>query len=380
MTLAASHDIHLAPNHSATKIEVLLDMFDKERLKCDSYRVGTLDNYVASVLSKGKSHITDMSNASLTGLIDRDTLQYDGNILKALNIPKDILPDLVNSIDVVGYASLLPDSPPIATILGDQQASMIGQGCIEKSMIKATFGTGAMVDVNTGNASRNKSLLGPYGCTEIVAYKTPESCHYGVEAIGLSAGSALDWLCGDLGLIKNPAESDTLAANVQDSGGVCFVPAQQGLGTPVWDFGAKAILTGIGPATTKSEIVRAVLEGIANIGVDLIEAALGECAITDRSLAVNVDGGMSTNDTFLQLLADLTFRPIHVAGHSEATAYGAGLAALVAIGHYKNLKEATTNCRPGRIINPLKKLDRQRWLEARSRAEKNIPALSAIKF
>jgi len=380
MALSMESDIHLAPNHSATKIETLLNLIDKKRDNSANYKVGTLDNYIAAVLSEGHLHVSDLSNASLTGLIKRNTCQYDPDILKQLNIPFEILPDLVDSIRIIGYATALPGSPPIAAILGDQQASLIGQGCIDPLQMKATFGTGAMVDINTGTVSRYQDLLGPHGCTEIVAYKTPEACTYAIEAIGLSAGSVMDWLCHNLRLINDPAETDEIARKAGGNGGVCFVPAQQGLGTPIWDFGAKGIITGIGPSTDKAEIIRAVLEGIANSGVDLIDAAMAEAGTQDNSLPISVDGGMTANNSFLQLLADLAYRPVHVAHSREATAYGAGLAALVAIGHYNNLKEATAGLKPSKIIDPTKKLDRQRWLEARSKAEKNVPALSAIKF
>lgn len=257
---------------------------------------------------------------------------------------------------------------------------MIGQACVGQGHMKITFGTGAMADVNTGTRSLYKDLLGPNGCTEIIAYKTADVCSYAIEAIGLSAGSAIDWLCGTLGIVDSPSQIGPLAESVGDSGGVCFVPAQSGLGTPVWDFGAKASLSGIGPGTTKAEIARAVLEGIANIGADLIDAATDEAGIGDQTSPLKVDGGMAENITFLQLLSNITSRQINVAPHREATAYGAGLAALTAVGVYGDLSEAVADYEPSMIINPTKRADRTRWLDAREKARKNVPALSAIRF
>ncbi len=376
----AQQNIRLAPNQSATKIEFLLDTLDRNRVDTKSYKVGTLDNYVAAILSGGDLHITDLSNASLSGLIKRDLGAYDESILEALRIPLEVLPVIGDSIGILGHASALPGSPPIAAMLGDQQASMIGQGCITTGQMKVTFGTGAMADINTGTASLYKDLLGPNGCTEIVAYKTPDACAYAIEAIGLSAGSAIEWLCGTLGIADNPSQLEAMAASVNDSGGVCFVPAQYGLGTPTWDFGAKALFSGIGTNTTKPEIARAVLEGIANVGTELIEAASAEAGTSENSSPIKVDGGMTTNRTFLQLLANMTSREIHVAKYAEATSYGAGLAALTAIGAYEDLSDAVSDYRPSLVIPPTKRHDRKRWLEAKERARNNVPALSAIKF
>jgi glycerol kinase len=194
----------------------------------------------------------------------------------------------------------------------------------------------------------------------------------------LSAGAAVDWLCGGLGLVSSPAETDELAASVPDSGGVVFVPALTGLGTPVWDFGARGTLTGIGPGTTKAEVVRAVLEGIAQRGADLLEAVEVDSGMTIETL--RVDGGMSVNATFVQALADAIGRPVELASVTEATTLGAAFLAGTAVGLWSDLDEACALAKPRAVVEPRRRLDRARWLDARARAEQNVPVLSALRF
>jgi glycerol kinase len=194
----------------------------------------------------------------------------------------------------------------------------------------------------------------------------------------LSAGSCVEWLRDDLGIVGTAAETDEIAASVPDTGGVYFVPALLGLGTPVWDFGARGTLVGITRGTTRAEIVRAVLEGIAHRGADLLESVVADSGLGVDVL--NVDGGMSANVTFVQALADATGRPVAVAPVTEATTLGAGFLAGTAVGVWSSLAEAASLVRPRRIVEPSRRLDRARWLDARSRAERTIPELSALDF
>jgi glycerol kinase len=194
----------------------------------------------------------------------------------------------------------------------------------------------------------------------------------------LSAGSCVEWLRDDLGIVSSAAETDAIAASVPDTGGVYFVPALLGLGTPVWDFGARGTLVGITRGTTRAEIVRAVLEGIAHRGADLLEAVVADSGLDVEVL--KVDGGMSANATFVQALADTTRRRIEVAPVTEATTLGAAFLAGTATGVWSSLDDAAALVRPRVVVEPGRRVDRARWLEARSRSEQTVPELSALDF
>jgi glycerol kinase len=219
---------------------------------------------------------------------------------------------------------------------------------------------------------------GGAGTFPMVAWSAAGALTWGLEAVMLSAGSCIEWLRDDMGMVTNAAETDELAASVPDTGGVYFVPALLGLGTPVWDFGARGTLLGITRGTTRAEIVRSVLEGVAHRGADLLEAAVADSG--QEMKALRVDGGMSANSTFLQALADSTGVPIEVAPVTEATTLGAAYLAGTAVGIWPSL-EATSQLRtPRAVVEPRRRTDRERWLEARRRAEHTIPELSAISF
>ncbi|MFM8826608.1 MAG: FGGY-family carbohydrate kinase, partial [Actinomycetota bacterium] len=204
--------------------------------------------------------------------------------------------------------------------------------------------------------------------------------HYGVEAIMLSAGTNVEWLRDDMGLIRSAAESDGVAASVASTDGVAYVPALLGLGTPHWDYGARGALFGITRGTTRAHVVRAVLEGIAHRGVDLVDAAETDTGIGVGEL--HIDGGMSRNATFVQALADAAGRPVTVSPVTEATTLGAGLLAGTAAGQWRTLANACASTGGFRTVRPLGApgLSRQQWGEAVSRARGWIPDLSALDF
>ncbi len=368
--------IRLAPNQSATKLSMLLDLADPDRVRDLCF--GTVDSWVAWVLSDGRLHVTDHTNAGVTGLVSSDCSGWDLEVCEALRIPAAVLPALVSSTGVVGEAGALQGAPVIAGIAGDQQASLVGQGCLAPGTAKATFGTGGMLDCSVGLDRPAFARRGEAGTFPIVAWSRNSELNWGVEAVMLSAGSCIEWLRDDLGIITTAAETDSMAASVPDSGGVYFVPALLGLGTPVWDFGARGTLLGLTRGTTRNEIVRAVLEGIAHRGADLLEAVVADSGLGVESL--KVDGGMSANITFLQALADATGRLIEVAPVTEATTLGAAFLAGTATGVWPSLG-AASSLRPARlVVEPRRRLDRARWLEARSRAEQTVPELSALDF
>ncbi len=380
LSLSASTPLRLMPNQTATKLEFLLDRYDRDRARARSgaIRAATLDTWLCHVLSGGTLHVSDASSAGVTGLVLPDASDYDPQVLEALRIPRAVLPRLVDSAGVLAGASAIAGAPPIAGVIGDQQASLIGQGGLAPGVAKLTFGTGAMLDCSTGDTRPGFEQRGPAGCFPIVTHRIDGRVHWGIEAIMLSAGSAVDWLRDGLELIASAAETDELAGSVRDAGGVHFVPALGGLGTPVWDFGARGTLVGLHGATTRAEVVRAVLEGIAHRGADLLEAAEADSGRSIETL--RVDGGMSDNTTFVQVVADATGRVIELAPVREATTLGAAFLAGSAVGIWPDLDAAAALAPPRAAVEPRRRLDRGRWLEARARAERQIPFLSALRF
>ena len=371
----SARGFRLTPNQSATKLAYLLGIHDPDRSRDLCF--GTVECYLTWVLSRGSAHVTDASNAAVTGLILDDASDWNDEVLAELRISREMLPRIVDSTGVVAAASALPGEPPIAGLVGDQQSSLVGQACLQPGQAKATFGTGAMLDCVTA-ARPAFSARGDRGTFPIVAWREAGHVNWGIEAIMLSAGSCIEWLRAGLGLIGDAAESDEIAGSVPDSGGVVFVPALGGLGTPVWDFGARGTFVGLDASTSRAELVRAVLEGIAHRSADLLEAAEADGGVEVATL--RVDGGMTANATFLRLLADALQRPIAPSTVRDATTLGAAFLAGTATGLWVSLAEAASTARHGPVVEPARRLDRDRWLDARARALRTVPAMSAISF
>ena len=266
---------------------------------------------------------------------------------------------------------------------GDQQASLIGQSCTSAGQAKATFGTGGMLDQCLGTARPPQPVRGPAGTIPIIAWRRSGRITWGIEAIMLSAGTCVEWLRDDLGIIEDAADSAAVAARCGDSGDVWFVPALLGLGTPVWDFGARGTFTGLTRGSGRPELVRAVLEGVAHRGADLLEAAEADSGLPIASL--RVDGGMTSNDVFIQALADACGRPIEISPVIEATTLGAAFLAGMAVGTWAHEDDVAAAWTPRAVIEPAttpteQEGARARWLDARSRAEGAVPELSGIDF
>ena len=337
---------------------------------------------MAWTLSGGHLHVTDASNAGVTGLLGSDAGGWDAAILQALRIPEAMLPTIVDSTGMMGEASALAGAPPIGGMAGDQQASLIGQGCTRPGLAKATFGTGGMLDQCVGDRPPFPGR-GPAGTIPIVAWRREGILTWGIEAIMLSAGTCVEWLRDDLGLIDTAAASAEVAGACQDTGDVWFVPALLGLGTPVWDFGARGTFTGITRGTGRPHMVRAVLEGVAHRGADLLEAAELDSGLPVQAL--RIDGGMSANPVFTRALADACGRPVEIAPVLEATTLGAAYLAGLAIGTWRDEHEVAGAWAPRAVIEPSltdtqRDEQRHRWLQARQRAEGTIPELSALDF
>jgi glycerol kinase len=239
-----------------------------------------------------------------------------------------------------------------------------------------------MLDLVTGAAGPTVAGRTQHGSFPIVAWSQNATVSWGLEAIMLTAGSCVDWLVEDLGLLGSAAESHAVASTVATTEDVFFVPAMIGLGTPHWDYGARGTLIGVTRGTTKAHVVRSVLEGVAHRGADLLEAAEADAG---RSVAtLRIDGGMSANPTFVQALADATGRPIEVAPYTECTTLGAGFLAGVGVGLWDDLGAVEAAWRPTRVVEPSTTSDhgavRARWAEAVERSSRWIPALSALDF
>jgi glycerol kinase len=263
--------------------------------------------------------------------------------------------------------------------VGDQQASLFGQSCVEPGRAKITFGTGAMLDRVTGPAPASSGRL-PSGCFPIVARSRDGHLTWGVEGIVLTAGTCVEWLVTDIGLVASASETESVARSVSDTSGVTFVPALLGLGTPRWDFGARGAFFGLTRGAGRAHLVRAVLEGVAHRGADLMDAADDDGTLT----SVCVDGGMSANGFLLQRLADVSGREIAVSPEREATTRGAGLMALVGLGGL-SLDDVSALWRPAHVYEPVATTDEREsaravWAHAVERAAAAIPELSSVSF
>ncbi|MGH9091887.1 MAG: FGGY family carbohydrate kinase [Acidimicrobiales bacterium] len=376
----------LAPNMSATKLAAILDDVDPDRSRATGLCFGTVDSWVAWTLSGGTLHVTDATNAGVTGLVRTDDLHWDAAVLNRLRVPAAMLPGIVPSSGVVGAAAALPGAPPVCGLAGDQQASLVGQGCTRPGMAKATFGTGGMLDLCTGGRpalAGADGTRGAAGTFPVVAWQRGDVLTWGVEAVMLSAGTCVEWLRDDLGIVATAEESASVAAGCESTGDVWFVPALLGMGTPVWDFGARGTLVGITRGTGRAELVRAVLEGVAHRGADLLEAAEADSGFAVEAL--RVDGGMSANGVFVDALAEALGRPVVLSSEIEATTRGAGFLAGLAVGTWRDEDEVAGACPPRRTVEPRgadteRSAARERWLAARERALATVPELSGIAF
>lgn len=392
----AEHGLTLAPNQTATKAAWILStaIGDRDAIsaRADEVCIGTVDSWIAWTLTKGSHHVTDHSNAAVTGLCEvtaADGPRWHERACSALGIPMSMLPRIVPSSGRIAHAEALRGSPVIASLVGDQQASLIGQSCVRPNAVKCTFGTGGMMDVcldATAPAEMNRSRNGTF---PIIAW-TRESDRsgrsditWGAEAIMLAAGSNIEWLRDDMQLIDSAADSHDVAAQCSSSDGVVFVPALLGLGTPRWDYGARGTLLGLTRGSTRAHVVRSVLEGVAHRGADLLEAIQLDHPQVEPT-EIRIDGGMSRNPTFVQALADATGRPIAVSPVAEATTLGAAYLAGLAVGTWDDLDDIEALWSPSSTVDPTDSQHlsdrREQWRNAVTRAAEWIPELSVLDF
>ena len=345
------------PYFSATKLEWLLA---RTEARAGELAFGTVDSWLVWKLTDGRVHATDLTNASRTMLLDLESLAWDDELLELFGVDRALLPRLVRSSEVVGEAKLLGATLPIAGIAGDQQAALFGHGCHERGQAKATYGTGSFVLVNAGAAREPPSP----GLLETVE----ASGGYALEGAILSSGAAIQWLRDGLGILNDAAESEALARQVESTGGVYFVPALTGLGSPHWNADARGLVTGITRGTRAAHLVRAALEGIAFQVADVLDAFPGGVGV------LRADGGASANGFLMQFQADLLGCPVEVAAERETTALGAAALAGLTIGIWQNLQDIRARIRPGATYEPSPDPD---WVAGR-RAEWQLAVRRAV--
>lgn len=322
---------------SGTKIKYLLDTIPdvRERATQGDVLFGTVDSWLAWRLTGGKRHVTDYSNASRTLLFNIHTLDWDDELLRVMDVPRTMLPEVRPSSEVYGHtAEGLFDVPiPLAAIAGDQQAATFGQCCFQPGMAKNTYGTGCFLLLNTGErpVSSNQRLLTTIG------WGLNGKVVYCLEGAVFIAGAAVQWLRDGLGLIKTSADVEKLAASVPDSGGVVVVPAFVGLGAPYWDPFARGAILGISRGTTAAHLVRATVESMAYQTRDLLDAMRQDTGLPLAQL--RVDGGASVNDALMQFQADLLGVRVQRPAIRETTALGAAYLAGLAVGYWKDIED-----------------------------------------
>jgi len=356
------------PYFSATKVRWLLDHVKgaRERAEAGEVAFGTIDTFLAWRLTAGASHVTDVSNASRTLLMDLRTREWDRELMDLFGVPRSVLPEIRPSSTVFGTTKgvkALPDGIPVAGIAGDQQAALFGQACFEPGDAKCTYGTGAFLLQNTGP----EPIFSSRGLLTTVAWSVGGEVAYALEGSSFIAGAAVQWLRDGLGLIKKSADVEALAKQVKDSGGVTFVPALAGLGAPHWRPEARGVVRGIDRGTTSAHLARATLEWIAFLIHDLAEAMRGEA---HRPIPVfKVDGGASQNDLLMQFQADLLGVPVERPRMIETTALGAAFLAGLATGIWKDRGEISRNWKVGKRFEPRMSADEReahlaRWRKA----------------
>ena len=350
---------------SATKVQWILDNVKGARKKAEAgdLAFGTIDSFVLWRLTGGQVHATDVSNASRTMLYNIRTEKWDPQLLKLLNVPASVLPEVRSSSEVYGETTLLGGSIPIAGIAGDQHAALFGQVCTKPGMVKNTYGTGCFMLMNTGTkpiTSKNKLLT-------TIAWRIGDKTEYALEGSIFIAGAVVQWLRDGLGLIKSSAEVEKLASQVPDSDGVYLVPAFAGLGAPHWDAYARGTIVGLTRGSNRAHIARAALESIAFQVADVVNAMEADSGLKLKQL--RVDGGASLNNLLMQFQSDLLGVDVVRPKVSETTALGAAYLAGLAVGFWKNQKEIAAQWQESqRYKSTMKKKQRQSIQEQWQRA------------
>ncbi len=346
---------------SATKIKWILENVPeaKQKAKLGELLFGTIDTWLIYNLTKGAVHVTDYSNASRTMLFNIHSLTWDEELLKILDIPISMLPQVKPSSFVYGNTdtAILGATIPIAGCAGDQQAALFGQCCFADGDVKNTYGTGCFLLQNTGS----KAIDSHNGLLTTIAWKIGEEINYALEGSIFIGGAAVKWLRDELRMIKTAADTEKYALSVEDTGGVYFVPAFVGLGAPYWDMYARGTMVGLTRGSNKEHFIRAVLESIAYQSLDVVRAMEDDSKLTLTTL--KVDGGAAANNFLMQFQADILGVPVIRPAVVETTALGACYLAGLATGYWQSKEEIKANWGLDQKFNPkLAKAKREKLL------------------
>lgn len=335
---------------SATKVKWILDNVDGAREKAERGELlfGTVETWLIWKLTSGQVHVTDYSNASRTMMFNINTLEWDEDILRILDIPKSMLPKVRCSSELYGYTEtgIIGGSIPIAGAAGDQQAALFGQNCFTKGSAKNTYGTGCFLLMNTGD----KPVFTDNGLVTTIAWGIDGRVTYALEGSIFVAGAAIQWLRDEMQFIRIAAESEELALEVSDTNGCYVVPAFTGLGAPYWDPYARGTIVGLTRGVNRNHIVRATLDSIAYQVSDVLGAMAEASGI--KLVSLNVDGGASANNYLMQTQADIIDVPVNRPICIESTALGAAYLAGLAVGYWENLQDIGKNYGIDRTFSP----------------------------
>ena len=340
----------LDPYFSGTKLGWLLDHVPGARRRAERGELafGTVDTWLLWRLTGGRVHATDVSNASRTLLLNLRTGDWDDDLLRALRIPREILPEVRASSGVYGEVTALPAlrGVPIAGVAGDQQAALFGQACFHRGMAKNTYGTGCFLLLHTGD----RPIVSRHQLLTTIAWKLDGRLEYALEGSVFNGGAVVQWLRDGLGLIARSADIEALAARAPDNGGVYLVPAFTGLGAPHWDPAARGTIVGLTRGSTAAHLARAALESIAFQSADLLAAMEADARLPLREL--RVDGGATVNNGLMQFQADLLRVPVVRPRTIETTALGAAYLAGLAVGYWRDRAEIAALWRSDRAFAP----------------------------
>jgi len=355
---------------SGSKVNWILNNVGGARARAEAGKLafGTVDSWLIWKLTQGKRHVTDVTNASRTMLYNIHTLEWDDELLRMLDVPRSMLPEVVASSGLCATTEGLFNGIPIAGIAGDQQAALFGQMCTSPGMAKCTFGTGAFMLLHTGTQpmiSKNRLLT-------TIAWKIGDVVEYALEGSMLMAGAVVQWLRDNLQMIRTSAEVEELAASVSSSNGVVLVPAFAGLGAPHWDQYARGALLGMTRGTTRAHIARAALEGIALQVTDVLGAMQADSGLPLAQL--RVDGGASANALLMQIQADVLGIDVVRPKNAEATVMGAAYLAGIAVGYWPDKETIARQWQMDRVFKPNMDADartrvRETWHNALGRAQ-----------
>jgi glycerol kinase len=355
---------------SATKLQWMLRHVKgaREQAKAGELAFGTVDSWLVWNLTGGKRHVTDVSNASRTMLLNLKTGEWDGELLDLFGVPRSLLPEVRSSSEVYGETSLFGRPIPIAGIAGDQQAALFGQVCNRPGMVKNTYGTGCFMLMNTGA----KPITSKNNLLTTIAWRIGDRTEYALEGSIFIAGAVVQWLRDGLGIIKSSSEIEALASQAPDNGGIYLVPAFAGLGAPHWDQYARGVIAGITRGTTVAHFARAALEGIAYQVMDVLKAMEADAGIRLKEL--RVDGGACSNNLLMQFQSDLLGVPVVRPKVSETTALGAAYLAGLAVGYWRDPSEVAAQWQRDRRFAPsmtgaVRKRLCAGWVKALARAK-----------